>query len=49
MRAITTRTSTFILCRRSETDPDFPRYPALPVRSCAGYEPGAPDTESGEP
>jgi len=36
------RGSLFWLCRRSETDPAFPRYPALPVRSCAGHEPGIP-------
>lgn len=33
-----TRGSTFSLCERSRTDPAFPRYPRLPVRSCAGYE-----------
>ena len=30
--------STFWLCRKSETDPRFPRYPALPVLECSGYE-----------
>jgi len=30
--------SSFWLCRKSETDPHFPRYPALPVLRCAGYE-----------
>jgi hypothetical protein len=34
-----TRGSTFSLCRRSRTDPAYPRYPRLPVRECAGYEP----------
>ena len=33
-----TRGSTFSLCRRSKTDPSFPRYPRLPVRECRGYE-----------
>jgi hypothetical protein len=33
-----TRGSLFYLCRLSETDPAFPRYPRLPVLSCAGYE-----------
>jgi hypothetical protein len=32
----------FWLCRRSETDPAFPRYPALPVLACTGYEPAVP-------
>ncbi len=29
----------FWLCRRSATDPRFPRYPRLPVLSCPGYDP----------
>jgi hypothetical protein len=32
------RGSTFHLCRLSEIDPAFPRYPRLPVISCRGYE-----------
>jgi hypothetical protein len=32
------RRSTFYLCRLSGTDARFPKYPALPVRACAGYE-----------
>src|SRR5207247_10768312 len=31
--------SSFLLCRRSEVDPAYPRYPRLPVASCAGYLP----------
>jgi hypothetical protein len=33
-----TRGSTFSLCNRSREDPAYPRYPRLPVLSCAGYE-----------
>ena len=33
-----TRGSSYSLCERSRTDPAFPRYPRLPVTSCAGYE-----------
>jgi hypothetical protein len=33
-----TRGSTFSLCRRSKTDPDYPRYPRLPVVECTGFE-----------
>jgi hypothetical protein len=33
-----TRGSSFSLCRRSREDPDYPRYPRLPVRECRGYE-----------
>ncbi len=32
------RGSAFWLCRKSESDPAFPKYPALPVLRCAGYE-----------
>jgi hypothetical protein len=38
-----TRGSVFSLCRRSRTDPAYPRYPRLPVMECRGYEPR--DTE----
>jgi hypothetical protein len=33
-----TRGSVFSLCERSRTDPNYPRYPRLPVVSCKGYE-----------
>jgi len=33
-----TRGSEFSLCERSKTDPDFPRYPRLPVASCRGFQ-----------
>jgi hypothetical protein len=31
--------STFYRCRLSFTDARFPRYPALPVVECPGFEP----------
>jgi len=34
-----TRGSAFSLCERSRTDPEFPRYPRLPVTSCRGHVP----------
>jgi len=34
----TTRGSSFSLCLRSKTDPDYPRYPRLPVLRCKGHE-----------
>jgi len=34
-----TRGSEFSLCERSREDPDYPRYPRLPVVECRGYEP----------
>jgi hypothetical protein len=33
-----TRGSVFSLCERSREDPDFPRYPRLPVLCCPGFE-----------
>jgi hypothetical protein len=32
-----TRGSEFSLCELSRSDPDFPRYPRLPVAECAGF------------
>ena len=34
----TTRGSTFSLCKRSKTEPEYPKYPRLPVLRCAGHE-----------
>ena len=34
----TRRGSRFSLCRRSKTDPAYPRYPRVPVRECPGWE-----------
>jgi hypothetical protein len=36
-----TRGSVFSLCLRSREDPDYPRYPRVPVLSCPGHEPGS--------
>jgi hypothetical protein len=32
------RGSTFSMCERHKTEPDFPKYPRLPVVECRGYE-----------
>ncbi len=32
------RGSVFWLCRRAQDDPDYARYPPIPVRQCAGWE-----------
>jgi len=40
------RGSTFFMCGRAADDPRFPRYPALPVLRCAGFEPES-DADSG--
>jgi hypothetical protein len=34
------RGSIFQRCARADSDPAFSRYPPLPVRRCAGHEPG---------
>ena len=33
----TARGSGFVRCGRSDSDPGYPRYPALPVRHCEGF------------
>lgn len=30
--------SQFLLCKLSRSDPDFPKYPRLPVLACRGYQ-----------
>ena len=38
-RVITSdRGSVFYMCTLSKTDPSFPKYPRLPVLTCAGFE-----------
>jgi GNAT superfamily N-acetyltransferase len=37
------RGTIFFLCLRARTDPRFPKYPPLPRRLCAGYDPPVPD------
>jgi hypothetical protein len=34
------RGGSFWRCRRADSDPDYRRYPPLPVRSCPGFEAG---------
>ena len=41
------RGSSFYLCRLSETDPRFRRYPQLPVIECEGYREGSPQVRGG--
>ncbi len=36
-RRVPAARATYWFCRRSTSDPAFPRYPALPVRSCRGF------------
>jgi hypothetical protein len=39
------RGSTFYFCEVSITDPNFPKYPRLPVVKCSGYDPKLSDSE----
>jgi hypothetical protein len=32
------RGGVFIMCLRSFREPEYPKYPRLPVLSCAGFE-----------
>jgi len=43
----TTRGSRFSLCRRSRTDPSYPRYPRIPVLACPGFEQRSAPSEQG--
>jgi hypothetical protein len=44
---VSTPRSTFWLCRRSFSDPAFPKYPRLPILECRGHEPGEPRPAGG--
>ena len=39
----TSKGSTFVLCRLSESDPGFRKYPVLPVVQCGGYQSREPE------
>jgi len=40
------RGSEFFMCGRATEDRRFPRYPALPVLSCRGFEPAETPQDS---
>jgi hypothetical protein len=44
-RVISDRGAVFYLCTLSAVDPRFPKYPRLPVLSCAGYEKRSEESE----
>jgi hypothetical protein len=37
-RVVQTERSRFYLCERSFTDPNYMKYPPIPVRACPGYD-----------
>ena len=46
LRVVTSaRGSRFLLCERSFTEPEYPKYPRQPVVRCAGYEAAAVSSE----
>jgi hypothetical protein len=47
LRLLASPRSIFVRCCLAETDPRFPRYPALPVIACKGYRPIG--TSEGDP
>ena len=42
---VSARGSRFYYCGRSEIDPDYRKYPQLPVRECRGYQVGNDEAE----
>lgn len=43
------RGSRFLFCERSRREPEYPKYPPLPIADCPGYEPfPAVEEEDGE-
>ena len=40
---VTPKESRFLLCRLSQSDPAFPKYPPQPVLRCDGQRPSAND------
>jgi hypothetical protein len=45
-RRVPTARTVYWLCARAATDPNFAKYPRLPVLTCPGYE---PEAEAPEP
>src|SRR5258706_10560119 len=43
------RGSVFIMCQYSGVDPSFPKYPRLPVISCAAYSPANESSPTATP
>lgn len=44
-RVLASRSSVFLRCALAEVDPDFPRYPRLPVLACRGWRPRGEEPE----
>jgi|RhiMethySRZTD1v2_1073278.scaffolds.fasta_scaffold02774_18 hypothetical protein len=46
-RIVKSERSAFYMCRLSFTNPEYRKYPPLPVLRCAGYQPPAPGEAEG--
>jgi len=46
-RIVKSERSAFYLCRLSLTNPEYRKYPPLPVIRCPGYLPAAPGQDGG--
>jgi hypothetical protein len=47
-RVVKSDRSVFYMCRRSLTEPEYRKYPPLPVLRCPGYELAAPSVVEGD-
>ena len=45
-RIVSERGSAFFLCSRALNEPEFPKYPRLPVAYCRGYKKGNPSVSA---
>ena len=46
-RIVKSERSAFYMCRLSLTNPEYRKYPPLPVLRCPGYQPPAPGEVEG--
>ena len=46
-RIVKSERSTFYMCRLALTNPEYRKYPPLPVLRCPGYQPLAPGAAEG--
>lgn len=47
-RIVKSERSAFYMCRLSFTNPEYRKYPPLPVLRCAGYQPGPSEVEAAD-
>jgi hypothetical protein len=49
VKSVPGKNTVFLMCRRSQSDPRFPRYPPQPITSCVGFEPEPRAADAGGP